>query len=80
MPLSQPDTSQSDTTWTVTGKYSERSATTFQLQIVTEGGADAEEEGDAFLQQLVDVLAGRFPSVAGTKSFTSLTTRGMTPS
>ncbi|MFF2383778.1 hypothetical protein [Streptomyces sp. NPDC058108] len=80
MPLDVPQESQSDIAWIINGKYSDRSATTFQLTIVTEGGSAAEAEGDAFHQQLVDVLAARFPGVVGTKSFTVLTTRTMLPS
>lgn len=80
MPLDTPQTSTSDVTWTVTGRYNSQSATSFQLHITTEGGAGSEAEGDDFLQQLVDVLSARFPSVAGTKGFTSYTTRNMTTS
>ncbi|MFE2469700.1 hypothetical protein [Streptomyces mirabilis] len=80
MPLDPPQTSTSDTTWIINGKYSAQSATTFQLSITTEGGSNAEAEGDAFHQQLVDVLSAHFPGVVGTKGYTSFTSRTMQPS
>jgi len=77
MPLAPPETSSSDTTWVVNGRYSANSATTFQLHVTTEGPSD-EAEGDACLQALVDLLSTRFASVTGTKGYTSYTTRNMT--
>lgn len=78
MPLDTPQTSQSDVTWTASGRYSAQSATTFQLHITTEGTAETEAEGDALLQALVDLLSTRFPGVTGTKGYTAYTTRAMT--
>ena len=79
MPLDQPQTSTSDTTWVVNGRYSANSATTFQAHITVEGPSD-EAEGDACLQALVDLLGTRFAGVTGTKGYTAYTTRNMTPS
>ena len=79
MPLDQPQTSTSDITWVVNGRYSANSATTFQAHITVEGPSD-ETEGDACLQALVDLLSTRFTGVTGTKGFTAYTTRNMTPS
>jgi len=78
MPLDPPQTSASDITWIVNGSYNTSSATSFQLHITTEGGTGSEAEGDAFLQDLVNTLAARYPNVNGTKGYTSYTTRNMT--
>ncbi|MFI1767531.1 hypothetical protein ACH41H_36540 [Streptomyces sp. NPDC020800] len=77
MPLDPPQTSTSDITWVVNGRYSANSATSFQVHITTEGPSD-EDEGDACLQALVDLLTTRFAGVSGTKGYTSYTTRNMT--
>ncbi|MFJ6841336.1 hypothetical protein ACIQRE_01555 [Streptomyces griseoluteus] len=77
MPLGDPQTTQSDVTWTVSGRLNANSTTSFQLHITTEGTPASEAEGDLLLQQLVDVLSNRFAGVSGTKGFTSYTTRSM---
>jgi len=79
MPLDTPQTSTSDTTWTINGRLNSNSATSFQLSISTESPA-TESEGDALLQALVDLLAPRYYNVTGTKGFTAYTTRNMTTS
>jgi hypothetical protein len=79
MPLTQPETSTSDTTWVVNGRYNNNSATAFQLVITTEG-ASTESEGDTLLQQFVDLLSSRYYGVTGTKGYTAYTTRNMTTS
>jgi len=79
MPLDSPQTSTSDVTWTVSGRYSANSVTSFQAHVTVEGPSD-EAEGDACLQALVDLLSTRFPGVTATKGYTTYTTRGMTVS
>ncbi|MET7479525.1 hypothetical protein ABZT17_34900 [Streptomyces sp. NPDC005648] len=79
MPLDAPQTSQSDTTWTVSGRYNANSVTAFQVSITVESSS-TEAEGDALLQELVDLLTSRYAGVTGTKGFTAYTTRSMTPS
>lgn len=79
MPLDQPQTSTSETTWSISGRLSNSSATNFQVHITTEGPS-TESEGDALLQALVDLLAPRYYSVTGTKGYTAYTTRNMTTS
>jgi hypothetical protein len=79
MPLAQPETSTSDTTWVVNGRYNSSSATAFQLVITVES-ASTESEGDTLLQQFVDLLATRYYGVTGTKGYTAYTTRNMTTS
>ncbi|QTD96959.1 hypothetical protein [Streptomyces cyanogenus] len=79
MPLDPPQTSTSDVTWVVNGRYNANSVTSFQVHISVEGPSD-EDEGDACLQALVDLLRTRFAGVTGTKGYTSYTTRAMTPS
>lgn len=79
MPLDPPQTSSSDITWVVNGRYSANSSTSFQAHITVEGPS-AEAEGDACLQALIDLLQTRFAGVTGTKGFTAYTTRNMTPS
>jgi hypothetical protein len=79
MPLDPPETSTSDTTWFVNGRYSANSVTSFQVKVTVEGPSQ-EAEGDACLQALVDLLGTRFAGVTGTKGFTAYTTRNMTTS
>jgi hypothetical protein len=79
MPLDQPQTSNSETTWVINGRLNANSATGFQLSITTEGPS-TESEGDALLQALVDLLAPRYYSVTGTKGYSAYTTRNMTTS
>lgn len=79
MPLDQPQTSVSETTWTINGHLDANSATGFQLTITTEGPS-TESEGDALLQSLVDLLAPRYYSVSGFKGYNAYTTRTMTTS
>ncbi|MEU1407109.1 hypothetical protein ABZ471_33015 [Streptomyces sp. NPDC005728] len=78
MPLDTPETTQSDVTWTASGRLNAQSTTSFQLHITTEGAPQTEAEGDALLQQLVDLLSTRFVGVTGTKGYTAYTTRNMT--
>lgn len=80
MPLDTPQTTQSDTTWTLSGRVSDQSTTSFQLHITTEGTPTSEAEADALLQSLVDLLSPRFAGVSATKGFTAYTTRNMTTS
>lgn len=77
MPLNPPETSSSDTTWVINGRYSANSVTSFQAHISVEGPSD-EAEGDACLQALLDLLSTRFAGVTATKGYTSYTTRTMT--
>lgn len=79
MPLDQPQTSTSETTWIINGRLNGTSATGFQLTITTEGPS-TESEGDALLQSLVDLLAPRYYSVNGFKGYNAYTTRNMTTS
>ncbi|MFF3884018.1 hypothetical protein [Streptomyces sp. NPDC001914] len=79
MPLQPPETSTSEVTWTVNGRLSDNSITSFQVRVTVEG-PQAETEGDACLQALVDTLGARFVGVTGTKGYTSYATRAMTPS
>jgi hypothetical protein len=79
MPLDSPESSNSDTTWVINGRLNASSGTGFQTTITTEGPA-TEAEGDALLQDLVDLLSTRYYSVTGTKGYTSYTTRNMTRS
>ncbi len=79
MPLDQPQTSNSDTTWVVNGRLNSTSITGFQVSITVEGPS-TESEGDALLQQFVDLLATRYYGVTGTKGYSAYTTRNMTPS
>ena len=79
MPLDQPQTSTSDTTWIVNGHLNSTSVTGFQVSISVEGPS-TESEGDALLQALVDLLAPRYYNVTGFKGYTSYTTRTMTVS
>lgn len=79
MPLDQPQTSNSDTTWVVNGRLNATSITGFQVSITVEGPS-TESEGDALLQQFVDLLATRYYGVTGTKGYSAYTTRAMTPS
>jgi hypothetical protein len=79
MPLDQPQTSTSETTWIINGHLNATSATGFQLSITTEGPS-TESEGDSLLQALVDLLAPRYYNVAGFKGYNAYTTRAMTPS
>lgn len=79
MPLDQPQTSTSETAWTINGRLNASSATGFQLTITTEGPS-TESEGDALLQSLVDLLAPRYYGVSGFKGYNAYTTRTMTPS
>lgn len=79
MPLDQPETTNSDTKWTINGRLNGNSATSFQVTISTEGPA-TEAEGDALLQALVDLLGSRYYGVTGTKGYTAYITRAMTPS
>ena len=77
MPLDPPQTSSSDTTWIVNGRYNANSITSFQVSISVEGPS-TESEGDALLQDLVDLLSTRYYGVTGTKGYTAYTTRNMT--
>ena len=79
MPLDQPQTTQGDTTWIVNGRYRANSLTSFQVAISVEGPS-TESEGDALLQELVDLLASRYSNVNGMKSYTANTMRNMLPS
>jgi hypothetical protein len=79
MPLDTPQTSQGDTTWIVNGRYSNNSITAFQVSITVESPA-TENEGDALLQELVDLLGTRYPGVTGFKGYNAYTTRTMTRS
>lgn len=79
MPLDQPQTSTNETTWTVNGRLSANSITAFQVNITVEGSS-TESEGDALLQQLVDLLAPRYYNVSGFKGYYAYTTRNMLPS
>jgi hypothetical protein len=79
MPLEQPQTSNSDTTWVINGRLNANSVTGFQVSITTEGPS-TESEGDTLLQGLVDLLSTRYYGVTGTKGYTSYTTRNMTAS
>lgn len=79
MPLDTPQTSTSDTTWTVNGHLNATSVTGFQVSISVEGPS-TESEGDALLQALVDLLAPRYYNVTGFKGYSAYTTRTMTPS
>jgi hypothetical protein len=79
MPLDQPQTSNSDTTWVVNGRLNATSITGFQVTITVEGPS-TESEGDALLQQFVDLLSSRYYGVTGTKGYSAYTTRNMTPS
>jgi hypothetical protein len=79
MPLDQPQTSTSETTWIINGRLNSTSATGFQLTINTEGPS-TESEGDALLQGLVDLLAPRYYGVNGFKGYNAYTTRNMTTS
>jgi hypothetical protein len=79
MPLGQPQTSNSDTTWVINGHLNANSVTGFQTTITVEGPS-TEAEGDALLQDLVDLLSTRYYNVTGTKGFTAYTTRVMSPS
>ena len=76
MPLDPPQTSTSDTTWIVNGRYNANSITSFQVSISVEGPS-TESEGDALLQDLVDLLSTRYYGVTGTKGYTAYTTRNM---
>lgn len=79
MPLAQPETSTSDTTWVVNGRYRSNTVTAFQISITVES-ASTETEGDALLQEFVDLLASRYYNVTGTKGYNAYTTRNMTVS
>jgi hypothetical protein len=79
MPLDQPQTSTSDITWVVNGRLNSSSITGFQVSISVEGSS-TESEGDALLQQLVDLLSSRYYGVAGFKGYSAYTTRTMLPS
>jgi hypothetical protein len=79
MPLAQPQTSTSETTWIINGSLNGSSATGFQVAITTEGPS-TESEGDALLQALVDLLAPRYYNVSGFKGYNAYTTRTMTTS
>ena len=79
MPLDPPQTSNSDTTWIVNGRYNANTITSFQVSISVEGPS-TESEGDALLQELVDLLSTRYYGVNGTKGYTAYTTRNMTAS
>lgn len=79
MPLDPPQTSNSETTWIINGHLNANSITSFQLAISVES-ASTEPEGDALLQDLVNLLAPRYYGVVGTKGYTAYTTRTMTPS
>jgi hypothetical protein len=79
MPLDPPETSNSGTTWVINGRLNATSVTSFQTTIATEGPA-TDVEGDALLQDLVDLLSTRYYNVTGTKGYTSYTTRNMTHS
>jgi hypothetical protein len=79
MPLDQPQTSASDTTWIVNGRYNSNSITGFQVSITVEGPS-TESEGDALLQEFVDLLSSRYYGVTGTKGYSAYTTRTMTHS
>jgi|tagenome__1003787_1003787.scaffolds.fasta_scaffold16815605_2 hypothetical protein len=79
MPLEPPQTSNSDTTWIVNGHYNANSVTSFQIAITVEGPSTA-PEGDALLQELVDLLSSRYFGVTGTKGYSAYTTRNMTHS
>ncbi|MEU0039097.1 hypothetical protein [Streptomyces sp. NPDC006333] len=79
MPLDPPQTSTSDTTWVINGRLNASSVTGFQTTIFVEG-LSTEGEGDALLQDLVDLLSTRYYNVVGIKGFTAYTTRNMTKS
>ena len=79
MPLDPPQTSNSDTTWIVNGRYRATSVTGFQVSITVEGPS-TESEGDTLLQELVDLLSTRYYGVTGTKGYSAYTTRNMTTS
>ena len=79
MPLDPPQTSNSDTTWIINGRYNSTTITGFQVAITVESSA-TESEGDALLQELVNLLAPKYYNVTGTKGYTAYTTRNMTPS
>jgi|KBSMisStandDraft_5_1062788.scaffolds.fasta_scaffold5148307_1 hypothetical protein len=79
MPLDPPQTSASDTTWVINGRLNANSVTGFQTTITVEGPS-TEAEGDALLQDLLDLLSTRYYNVVGTKGFTAYTTRNMTRS
>lgn len=76
MPLQPPQTSTSDTTWIVNGRYNVNSITGFQVAITVEGPS-TESEGDALLQEFVDLLSSRYYDVTGTKGYSAYTTRNM---
>jgi len=79
MSLDQPQTSTSDITWVVNGRLNSSSVTGFQVSINVEGSS-TESEGDALLQQLVDLLSSRYYGVSGFKGYSAYTTRTMLPS
>lgn len=79
MPLDQPQSSTSEITWVVNGRYSNNSVTSFQVVITVEG-ASTEAEGDQLLQEFVDLLSSRYAGVQGFKGYNAYTTRNMLPS
>lgn len=79
MPLDQPQTSTNETAWVVNGRLNSTSVTGFQVSITVEGPS-TDAEGDALLQQLVDLLSSRYYGVTGFKGYNAYTTRTMLPS
>jgi len=79
MPLDQPQTSTSETTWVINGRYNAQSITSFQVCITVESPS-TEPEGDELLQEFVDLLSSRYYGVSGFKGYNAYTTRAMTPS
>lgn len=79
MPFDQPQSSDSEPEWAVNGHYNSTSVTAFQIKITVESPSTA-SEGDALLQELVDLLVSRYYNVTGFKTYSTDTHRDMLPS
>lgn len=80
MPYDPPETSVSDTAWTLSCRYGAVATVTLTISVSVEGGA-TEADGDKALQDLVNALSGRarFSDVSGVKSYRASETRVMQP-
>ncbi|MFB7595769.1 hypothetical protein [Streptomyces sp. NPDC056160] len=80
MPYDPPETTQSGVTWNLTCRYGTVSAVQLNVNVVI-GDSATEADGDAALQDVVNVLAqnSRFSSISAAKAYTASETRAMQP-
>ncbi|MCX3064194.1 hypothetical protein [Streptomyces beihaiensis] len=81
MPYEPPQTTQSGVAWSLTCRYGTVSAVQVDLSIVI-GDSATEADGDAALQELVNLITGdsQFSQITAQKAYTSSETQAMQPS